>query len=250
LIVIAGFALLVVSASSAQQPVKDDGSSLKACVGVYGAVRSPGRFETQRWLRLAEAIEMSGGATDKASGKVLVIHEGYPCGPIKGRICIDCIWPLPPPLQMDFYKLPELGGENEKANSYLNPRDIVLVVEVDPVYVTGYVVAPQGLPFRDQMTLTKAIALAGGEPPYADIAKVKIYRTNIENSARSEFTFDLKAIRKGRAEDPILQAFDIIEIPYAKKWRSWTSHRPIPGPTIFDSGPFPKRPDISPLGKK
>lgn len=251
MIAMAGMGLLTAGSIQAQQSAnnssKGEDSPSKVSFMVYGAVRSPGCLESERPLRLAGAIEMAGGADDKATGTVEVIHTaGLKCGPLKVQM-LDGRQP-PPPLEppplLLFYKLTALRDEYEKTNPYLQPGDIVVVVEVPPVYVTGNVVAPQGLYLRDQTTLTRAITLAGGETRYADITKVKIYRTNSENSARSEFMFDVKGIRKGEAEDPILQPFDIIEIPYAKKWAKKSRSPMSPGPPVFDSWPFPARPAI------
>ena len=136
----------------------------------------------------------------------------------------------PPP--MEFYKLSELQSDNETVNPYLKPGDIVIVNEVPPVYVTGRVVAPQAITLRGQMTLTQAIAMAGGVTADAMKSKVVIYRQRNELIGQLAIPVDLVAVKKHRAEDPILQPYDIVDVG--------GSGQQVPANTypIFDSRPL------------
>src|SRR5207244_3867538 len=70
LILSVGLGALVASFAQAQQVVGDSfpskDSPAKRCIVVYGAVKSPARFELQRRVRLAEAIAAAGGLSDRA----------------------------------------------------------------------------------------------------------------------------------------------------------------------------------------
>ena len=244
MIAVVGLGLLTTSSMLAQQTANNNSQSedatTKPCVLVFGAVRSPSRFELQRPVRLAEGIEMAGGPNDKASETVHVIHgSAFKCGQPQiqvGSRCIDCDPTMTPPL-MKRYKLAELHGEDEDVNPYLQPGDIVVVDEQAVVYVIGNVVSPQAVVVRQGLTLTQAIAMAGGVLPDTDTKRVRIIKSKKPgDSTNQEIIVDLKAIKKQRAEDVVLQPFDIIEVP-AKRGGDILHN----GPVFFDTRQLPLR---------
>jgi protein involved in polysaccharide export with SLBB domain len=206
----------------AQQPTKANSqsgeSTVKQCVLVYGAVRSPARFQLERQVRLSQAIALAGGATANNSADVQVIHTRIlNCNREQHRLlldrCTDCgCANFPAPL-IDTYKLSELLGEDEKANPYLRPGDIIVVVEAPPIYAMGNVVSPQGLILVPGMTLTKAIAMAGGLRQHSLTKKIRVIRTRPYTSERTEIVIDWEKIKKHRADDFVLKPYDIVEVP-------------------------------------
>ena len=78
------------------------------------------------------------------------------------------------------------------------------------VYVVGQVVLPTALPLKENITLTQAIAMAGGPLKDSKYDKVILYRTLDRNQLRT--CVSLKAISKRRISDVQLQAYDIIEV--------------------------------------
>ncbi|HET9478505.1 MAG TPA: polysaccharide biosynthesis/export family protein, partial [Pyrinomonadaceae bacterium] len=142
---------------------------------VFGAVRQSSRIEMKRKVRLNELIAVSGGFTERASGTIQILHteplmcpepgEEEEAKPIDGtRI----------PLQI--VKISELRAGKAEANPVIRPGDYVLVTEAEPVYVTGAVVSPSGIYLRDQLTLTRALAMVGGARKEAKLSEVMIYR--------------------------------------------------------------------------
>ena len=91
----------------------------------------------------------------------------------------------------------------------------MLVTEAEPVYIYGAVVAPNGVYLRDQLTLTRALAMVGGTRSEAKLSEVAIYRTVPGSNQQDKKIYDVSAIKKNKAEDPLLQAYDIIEVPEA-----------------------------------
>ena len=61
-----------------------------------------------------------------------------------------------------MYKVSDLKQGKYEANPYIRPGDIVYVSEATPIYVTGSVVQPANLYLREEMTLTRALAIVGG----------------------------------------------------------------------------------------
>ena len=240
MLAVVAFGMITTTSILAQQAdnnSQSEDSTAKSCFVIYGAVRSPSRFELQRPVRLAEAIEMAGGVNDN-TGTVHVIHApAFRCGPLQiqvGSGCIDCrstISPLPP---MNFYRLSELRGEEEKVNPYLQSGDIVVVEEQAVVYVVGNVMRPQAVVVGPGLTLMQAITMAGGMRRDSNTKRVRIIRSKPGDSTMEEIIVDLNAVKKHRAEDVVLQPFDIIDVP-AKRGGDRL------GPVYFDTRQFPLR---------
>lgn len=186
---------------------------------VFGAVRQPTRVEMKRRVRLNELMAVSGGFTERASGTIQILHteplmcpeagEEAEAAPIDGtRI----------PLQI--VKIQDLRSGKIEANPIIRPGDYVLVTEAEPVYITGSVMSPGGIYLRDQLMLSRALAMVGGAKKEAKLNEVRIYR-QIAGSANQELiTVDVAAIRKNQKPDVLLQAYDVIEVPEAGMFSS------------------------------
>jgi len=226
--------LLVVSFAQAQQVVRNDfpnkDSAAKSCIVVYGAVKSPTRFELQRQVRLAEAIAAAGGLSGRAGKTVQLIHYGQ-------DLKCDQWTDVTARVRIETFELTDLVSGNQDKNPYLQAGDMIVVSEGPVVYVVGSVVAPQSLPFRDGLTLARALAMTGGVTRNSNQKRVTIIRNRDENSTRMEITIDLNAIRKHRIEDPLLQPNDIVEVPERHGGDRFT---PL-GPIMFDSRQLPLR---------
>jgi protein involved in polysaccharide export with SLBB domain len=214
-LMIIGVGLLATTSALAQQPSNDTQLDNKSAVKpyvvvVFGAVPSPGRFQLLRPIRLSEILKLAGGLTWWADQTIQVIHSQTPT---------DTQTEAAPQPPSEVHRWDELSRGDEKSNPYLNPGDVVIVTEDLPIYVTGHVVQPGSLPLRHAITLGRAITMAGG-PLGHRTGLVRVYRTKSENSPRTVLTFDLQAIQKGRAEDPVLQSYDIIEVFPSRKSRS------------------------------
>ena len=207
---------------SGQQPPADSskaGSPDKChTVAIIGAVRIPGRFEVRRDLTLKELIACAGGLAERAGRAVQIVHGKVPTGCPQST---DASTNLHPHEILELFDLAKVMSGDEKSNPYVEAGNIVVVPELDPVYVTGGVIAPQAIYLKEKLTFTQAIAIAGGVTRDSKTDRIRIIRQTLGSSARTEITVDLKAIRKGRAEDPVLQPFDIIEVPEKQRGQRW-----------------------------
>lgn len=94
-----------------------------------------------------------------------------------------------------------------------HPSAVAKGIEKQVVYVVGQVVQPQGIDFYEGLTLSQAIASAGGLTRDGREDKVTVIRLVGNGTAeRTLLSFSLKAIRKHRAVDPLLQLNDIVEV--------------------------------------
>ena len=186
---------------------------------VFGAVRQPTRVEMKRKVRLNELMAVSGGFTERASGTIQILHtEPLMCpepgeeelaAPIDGtRI----------PLQI--VKISDLRAGKVEANPVIRPGDYVLVTEAEPVYITGSVQSPGGVYLRDQLMLSRALAMVGGARKEAKLSEVKIFRQIPGSPNQEVLTVDVAAIKKNQKPDVLLQAYDVIEVPEAGMFSS------------------------------
>src|SRR5262249_6291659 len=109
----------------------------------------------------------------------------------------------------------ELRAGRADANPVIRPGDYVLVTEAEPVYITGAVVSPTGVYLREQLTLTRALAMVGGARKEAKLSEVKVYRLKPDGLTQDIQIVDVAAIKKNQKPDFLLQAYDVIEVPEA-----------------------------------
>ncbi len=112
--------------------------------------------------------------------------------------------------------------ERRLGETYLQDPDVtVRVSEASKRFMTvdGSVENPGMYPVEGQLTLLQAIALSGGPSDNANTRRVVVFR-QIEGK-RHAAGFDLKEIRQGNAEDPIVYANDIIVVDGSEARRTY-----------------------------
>jgi polysaccharide export outer membrane protein len=94
-----------------------------------------------------------------------------------------------------------------------NPQVSILIREytTERVTIEGAVVHPGIFPLTGQLTLLRALAVAGGFGPIANMSQVLVYRTN-DSQVRESKMFDVQKIRAGEAEDPAIRGDDLIVV--------------------------------------
>ncbi|HEX7773558.1 MAG TPA: polysaccharide biosynthesis/export family protein [Pyrinomonadaceae bacterium] len=191
----------------------------RAPATVFGAVRQPTRVEMKRKVRLNELMAVSGGFTERAAGTIQILHTEPLMCPEPGEeaeaLPIDGTR-----IPLQIVKISELRSGKAGANPVIRPGDYVLVTEAEPVYITGAVLSPGGIYLRDQLMLSRALAMVGGPRKEAKLSDVKIYR-QIPGSANQEVIHvDVAAIRKNEKPDFLLQPYDVIEVTEAGMFSS------------------------------
>ena len=178
---------------------------------VFGAVRQATRIEMKRKVRLNELMAVSGGFTEKAAGTIQILHTEPLMCPEPGEEA-DAVPIDGTTIPLQIVKIADLRAGKKEANPVIRPGDYVLVTEAEPVYITGAVMSPGGLYLRDQLMLSRALAMVGGATKEAKLNDVKVYRY-IPGSAKQEILHvDVAAIKKNQQPDFLLQPYDIIEV--------------------------------------
>jgi len=186
---------------------------------VFGAVRQPTRVEMKRKVRLNELMAVSGGFTERAAGTIQILHtEPLMCPQPGEEAEAQPIDGTKIPLQI--VNIAELRGGKLEANPIIRPGDYVLVTEAEPVYITGSVFSPSGIYLREQLTLSRALAMVGGTRKEAKNDDVRIYRQKAGSSEQEIIRVDYAAIKKNEKPDVILMPYDVIEVPEAGAFSS------------------------------
>ena len=175
-------------------------------VAVIGAVNDQSRFELQRRVRLLELLTYAKGPSAKAGQTINIVHSTNvsPCK--QGTDNEESA-------AFSTFKLGDVLAGKPESNPYLEAGDIVTVPEADQVYIVGNVFMPLTIPLREPITLTRAIAMAGGLKQDTRKDKIRVLRQEPGTSVRKEITVDLYAIEKKRSEDLALAPNDIIDVP-------------------------------------
>ncbi len=186
---------------------------------VFGAVRQPTRVEMKRKVRLNELMAVSGGFTERASGTIQILHtEPLMCpepGEEKLAAPIDGTR-----IPLNIIKIADLRAGKLEANPVIRPGDYVLVTEAEPVYITGSVMSPGGVYLREDLMLSRALAMVGGARKEAKLTDVRIFRQVPGSANQQVISVDVAAIKKNQKPDFLLQAYDVIEVPEAGMFSS------------------------------
>ena len=175
-------------------------------VAVIGAVNEQSRFELQRRIRLLELLTYAKGTSPKAGQTINIVHAARAQGCQKpGETADDAAF--------SSYKLSETLQGDPRANPYIEAGDIITVPEANLVYVVGNVYTPLTIPLKEPITLSRAVAMAGGVKQDSKKDKVRIVRQEPGAATSKEILVDLTAIEKKRADDIALMPNDIIDVP-------------------------------------
>lgn len=171
-------------------------------VAVTGAVKKPDTYEMLGRKTLLEMISKAGGL-DKDLGKEIIIFRSGDDATTR-RIPVD---------------LDRLVYEADPAlNLPVEPGDIIYVPAVEKIriFVSGAVKNPNlyEVPRAEPVTVLKAITLAGGVTERAAERRVQIIRTGPDGE-RVILPVNLRKVKRGKAEDPVLTKDDLVLVPEA-----------------------------------
>ena len=173
-------------------------------VAVIGAINEQGRYQMQRRLRLLELLTYAKGPSDKAGQTINIVRAPRSGLCNNGAIADD------EGGSFISLRLNDTMRGEEKANPYVEPGDIVTLPEADQVYVVGNVYSPKTLPLKEPITVSRAVAMAGG--PLRDSKTDRVHIVRQQQGGEAEIFVDLKAIARKQATDVLLQPNDIVEV--------------------------------------
>lgn len=184
-------------------------------VAVLGAVRLPSRFQLHRRVRLLDLLTYANGPTENAGRTIQVVHTEPDAACSHPASEAEPDSPERLSSQIDYYKLEDTLQNDEKANPYMRPGDVVSIAPADQVYVIGNVIRPTTIALTEAMTVSRAIAMAGGTALDTQKTKIHLMRQIPGKPDKEDILIDLEAINRRKAPDVLLVANDIVEVPAA-----------------------------------
>lgn len=170
-------------------------------VSVTGAVDKPGSYELIGPRTLLEVLAMAGGLQDKgttakAGDVVHVIHNQGASHEAETLV-------------IDLERLLSQGAA--ELNITISNGDVVHVPFAGNAYVLGGVRRPGCVAVRDNLSLSQAVAMAGGVDPVLSNDEVNIMRLD---SNRQPITIkaDLKKVLSGQEKDVSLKDNDVVVV--------------------------------------
>ena len=173
-------------------------------VNLVGAVQRPGSFQLQRRVRLRELVTIAGGNTATAGDTIMLVSdehrtacEGQPQDSQQGVRMVNTAAML---------------AGNDVSNPYVMPGDFINVVEAEQAFVVGNVYKPSPIALAQPVSLTRALAIAGGQLPGSRNNIHIVRRANDGQNTLTVLKFDMKAILANKQEDPFLKPGDIVDV--------------------------------------
>lgn len=162
-------------------------------VNVLGEVQTPGRLPIKGALRILDAVSQANGFTEKSGDVELQRRDGS--GQLRTRVI---------PRE-------ELLGAGSVSNVYVLDQDVINVLPMKQVYVSGEVKTPGALTWYKDLTLLRAIAKQGGFSQWARKEKVDILRDDGKGGTTT-IRVDARAVEKGEVDDPALHPNDHVVV--------------------------------------
>lgn len=203
-------------------------------LAVSGEVNNPGTYtisltENAQFPTVTDAIEQAGGVTQSADLRRVKVRRTDPGG--RARVLTVNLWDLlqgndlsqnialrdgdtlsiPTATQVNLNEASQVASASFAAE-YTQPLNVVVVGEV--ARPGSYTVDVSGN--GEQPRLTRALEVAGGVTPTANISQVEVRRFTRSGQSQT-LNIDLwRLLREGdRSQDPLLQPGDTIIIPTA-----------------------------------
>jgi polysaccharide export outer membrane protein len=187
-------------------------------VGVFGAVAKPGLYDIIGPTETIQTmIAAAGGMSDAAAqhiqftpasvvrteggARTVSLHEGddprlnSESAELPGSLIIE----LHDTQGKEYLKMPVRAG------------DAIVVPVLGQVMVEGWVQKPGPYPITPHMTVSGAVAAAGGAVFAGDTTDVKVIRPG-SNGGQGFFLVNLEGVEEGHAHDVPLQSADVVEV--------------------------------------
>lgn len=185
--------------------------SMSHNVTILGEVSRPGVYPLEKPnTTLLEAVSMSGGLLATAGPTVTIAHHAKTTDPTKDPTST----PATGYETIDVHKL--MAGTDPALNVPVQPGDVITVSKAPIVYVVGDVVKPGAFEVPDGrkgMNILQALAMVGGTQSTAKLSKAVIVRQSDDGTKRQEIPVNLTKVMRGKANDPLLEANDILFVP-------------------------------------
>ena len=177
-------------------------------MAVIGAVNEQSRFELQRRVRLLELLTYAKGPSAKAGQTINIVHAppAFGLSAVGDRQREDMA-------AFSSYKLSDTLTGDPRANPYIEPATSLRFPKPIRFMWWEMCFTPLTIPLKEPITLSRAVAMAGGVKQDSKKDKVRIVRQEPGSTTSKEIVVDLTAIEEEAREDIALMPNDIIDVP-------------------------------------
>lgn len=180
-------------------------------ISVIGSVEKPGVYEVTGQKTILDILAMAGGLKEDA-GQLLFLIRPPKWEDETTKVKKDSDDQTPRTFMIDLEGLLVKGDLT--LNLPLIHGDVINIPVSGKIFVGGEVKSPGGFPLKGKkLTLSQAIALAGGLNPKAAGSETKILRYSEKGVDKEILTANVYAIQKGQEKDLYLKENDIIVVP-------------------------------------
>lgn len=180
-------------------------------VSVAGNVNTPGVVQLKGNRNLMEVLGQAGGLRADAGDSVLITRN-LSEGPIPVAGAFTDPTGKYSVAHIDVRAV--MSGKDPEGNIMIKPHDVITVARARMVYVLGNVTRPGGYVMTDNetMSVTQAIAVAGGWDKTARLSQAKVLRAD-GGAERESIPLDVKKIMENKSPDLQLKPDDILYVP-------------------------------------
>jgi len=165
---------------------------------VLGEVNFPGRKRLGSRFRVADVLVAAGGFTHDASGELVIERSEQTQTESRRELSLKLDRPPTVKDQINLQVVVQNG-------------DVIRALPRYHVGVWGEVARPGDFTHEEGLTVSRAVAQAGGLTRFAD-ARVKVHRFHDQSGEVSILEADLTAIRDGQQPDLPLLPKDVVEV--------------------------------------
>lgn len=184
-------------------------------ISVIGAVEKPGVFEVTGQKTILDMLAMAGGLKEDGGQLLFLIrpHSSTPSIEEPTQKREEELGEGKPQTFVIFLEDLIVKGDFT-LNFPLVHGDIINIPVSGKIFVGGEVRSPGGFPLKGKkMTVSQAIAMAGGLTSKADGPETKIFRYAGKEKGKDILSVNLVAVQKGNEDDRYLEENDIIIVP-------------------------------------
>ena len=163
-------------------------------ITIVGALEHPGTFDYISKKRLLDVLAMAGGLVEEAGEIVYITRDNSETGETDNYV-------------VDLDDLVRKG--NMEQNITILGGDIVFVPKAGHCFIDGAVRNPGVYPMKNNLTVTEAIALAGGLANYAEEDEIKLIRY-VDEGKRDIVRLNYTKLQEGQGDTIFLQDQDVI----------------------------------------
>jgi polysaccharide export outer membrane protein len=164
-------------------------------ITLVGAVNKPGTYEYVSRRRLLDVLAIGAGLTEKAGSYVYITRQDHKTGQSANYL-------------VDLDDLIKNGNMAE--NHIILGGDVIYLPESGQCFVDGAVRKPGTYQLNSNMTITEAIALAGGLASYADNDSIKLIRFMGRGKQREVVSLSYTDLQRGAGDTLMLKDQDIV----------------------------------------